>query len=141
MLEGYWHIVRYKHWRYQGGLLMTSYTSMYTKNQNEDGNNHRSLWQGEWNQLLAFVLCKIVFCLEQQLLLHALSLSKHAAPNLYRLDQQWQHSPQFENCLRWWQYLLIPMYSRGKGGKSPYVHELHSPMQWLQQYIETYHGL
>jgi hypothetical protein len=36
------------------------------KTQNKDGNNRRSLWQGELNHLLAFALCKIVPCLEQQ---------------------------------------------------------------------------
>lgn len=33
------------------------------------------------------------------------------------------------------------MYGRGKGGKPIYVHELHSLTQWLQWYIEAYHGL
>jgi len=124
---------------------MVSYTRMYTKklkmSQNKDGNNHRSLWQGEWNQLLTLVLCKIVFCLEQQLLLHALSLSKHITPNLYKLDQQWQHLPKFKNHLWWWQYLFISVYGGGKGGKPLYVCELHFPTQWLQRYIKTYHGL
>ncbi len=34
MLEGYWYllpIIRYKHQRYQGGMLMASYTSMYIR--------------------------------------------------------------------------------------------------------------
>jgi hypothetical protein len=34
MLEGYQHlllIIKYKHQRYQGGLLMASYTNMYTR--------------------------------------------------------------------------------------------------------------
>ncbi len=34
MLEGYRHlllIIRYKHWRYQRGLLITSYIGMYTR--------------------------------------------------------------------------------------------------------------
>jgi hypothetical protein len=60
-------------------------------NQNEDGDNHRSIWQGEWNHLLAFVLCRIVPYFEQYVLLHALSSSKHVTPNLYKLDWQWQH--------------------------------------------------
>jgi len=47
---------------------MTSYASMYIKklegNKNEDGDNYKSLWQGESNHFLVLVLCKIVFSLE-----------------------------------------------------------------------------
>jgi hypothetical protein len=45
--------------------------------QNEDGDNYKSLWQGESNHFLVLVLCRIVFSLERQLSLHVLSLSKH----------------------------------------------------------------
>jgi hypothetical protein len=47
------------------------------RNQNEDENNYRSLWQGEWKHLLMFTLFRIVPCFEQQLSLHALSSLKH----------------------------------------------------------------
>ncbi len=93
--------------------------------QNKDGENHRSLWQGEWNHLLAFILCRIMSCLEQQLLLHALSLTKHVVPNLYELDQQWQCLPRLKNHLWWWQYPFVSMYGGRKGGKSLSIHQLH----------------
>jgi hypothetical protein len=111
------------------------------RNENEDGNNHKSLWQGEWNHFLAFVLCKIVPYLERQLSLHVLSLLKHVTPNLYKSDWEWQHPPQYKKlslvmtisiCFRvWW-----------KKGEKPFsVHEFHSLMQSLQWYLEAYHGL
>jgi hypothetical protein len=57
-------------------------------NQNEDGDNCRSLWQGEGNHFVVLILCRIVPCLERQLSLHVLLLSKHVTPNLEELDQQ-----------------------------------------------------
>jgi hypothetical protein len=76
--------------------VILAFTQKIKRNQNEDEDNCKFLWQGEWNQLLTFVLCKVVFCFEHKLLLHALSLSKHITPNLYKSDQQWQHSSKFK---------------------------------------------
>ncbi len=30
------------------------------RNQNKDGDKYKSLWQGEWNHFMAFILCKIM---------------------------------------------------------------------------------
>jgi hypothetical protein len=59
-----------------------------------------------------FTLCRIMSCLERELLLHALPLTKHVTPNMYKLDQQWQCLPRIQKsslvmtisiCLRvWW---------------------------------------
>ncbi len=98
-LEGYRHllpIIRYKHQRYQGGMLMADYSGMRIRSQKGIKMKMETtigLWQGEWNYLQTFALCRIVPCFEWQLLLHVLSFSKHIAPNLYELDWQWQCLP------------------------------------------------
>jgi hypothetical protein len=66
------------------------------RNFKKDGNNYRSPWQEEWNYLLVLILCKIMFCLERQLLLHVLSLLKHVMPNLDESDCQWQILPKVQ---------------------------------------------
>lgn len=106
-------------------------------NDNEDINNHSFLWQGEWNHLLMFALCRIVFCFKRQSLLHVLSSSKHVAPNLYESNWQWRCLPRFENHLWWWQYPLISTYDRRKAEKSLSIHELHSPTWQLVMEIPS----
>jgi hypothetical protein len=128
MLEGYWHlllIIRYKHWRYQGSLLATSYIGMYTRSKKGIKMRMETTigLYGKGNEIISLRL----LCFEWPLLLHVLLLSKHASPNLYKLDQQWQHMPRFKNRLQWWQYPFVSVYGRGKGGKPFSIHELHFP--------------
>jgi hypothetical protein len=49
--------------RFVNGELSWHVHKKSKRNQNEDGDNRRSLWQREWNHLLATVLCRIMFVL------------------------------------------------------------------------------
>jgi hypothetical protein len=80
-------------------------TQEVKKNQNEDEDNYRCLWQGEWNHLLMFALCKIVSCFERQLLLHALLSSKHINAIVAMVSQSisWvvMHLAPHGQCSKW----------------------------------------
>jgi hypothetical protein len=69
---------------------MVNYIDMYTKSHKGIKTKMETIvgLYGKGNHLLALVMCRIVPCLEWQLLLHALLLLKHIAPNLDKSYQQ-----------------------------------------------------
>ncbi len=74
---------------------MSSYISMYTRSQNGIKMRMETTigLYGKGNEitsqhLMTFAMSRIVLCFEWQLLLHAMSSSKHVAPNFYKLDRQ-----------------------------------------------------
>ncbi len=91
------------------------------KNQNEDGDNHKSLWQGEWNHLLALTL--LGSCLALGSNYHCMWC--HCWNTLHQIcmSPPWQHPPGLENHLWLWWYPLVFVCGEGKGEKCFFVHD------------------
>jgi hypothetical protein len=127
-LYGYQHllpIMKYKHWKYQGGLLITSYISMHTRNQKRIKMRMETIISlyGKGNEIISWHS----FCVGSFLVLggnyHCMWC--HCWNRLHQIcmNLPWQHPQGFENHLWLWRHPLVFVCGGGKGEKRFFVHD------------------
>jgi hypothetical protein len=134
--RGYWHlllIIKYKHPRYQGDLLMASYTDMYTRSKKGIKMRMETIigLYAKGNYIISWLLFYVGSCFV--LNNNYCCMCCHCRSMLHQICRSWINNDNIhqgsKNCLWWWQYPFISMYGGGKGGKLVSIHELHSPMR------------